>query len=104
MSAASTLRTPDTADILIVGAGRESVFEGTNLAAYFAANAFKALQRLDVDTYALVVMDLELPDTNGMELLQHIRRKSSVPTLVLGPPGRSDLSKAPSSLHPFGPS
>ena len=43
----------------------------------------EAKERLRQDTYALVILDVNLPDGNGMDLLKEIRAASSVPVILL---------------------
>ncbi|MEJ2129538.1 MAG: response regulator transcription factor [Woeseiaceae bacterium] len=42
-----------------------------------------ALNVVDVDPPDIVVLDLGLPDMDGLEVLQAIRRRSSIPVLIL---------------------
>jgi len=43
----------------------------------------EAKERLRQDTYALVILDVNLPDGNGMDLLKEIRAASSVTVILL---------------------
>jgi two-component system KDP operon response regulator KdpE len=43
----------------------------------------EALERLEDEEYDLVVTDLSMPRTNGVELVREARRRSAVPILVL---------------------
>ena len=42
-----------------------------------------ARRRLDTESFAAIVLDLSLPDGNGMELCREIRTESTVPVLIL---------------------
>jgi len=42
-----------------------------------------AIHLADDEVYSAVVLDIGLPDISGFNVLQHIRRKSSVPILLL---------------------
>ncbi|NJD37427.1 MAG: response regulator transcription factor [Geobacter sp.] len=49
-----------------------------------AANADSALSKLASDTYDLVILDINLPETNGLELLPELKlRQPKLPVLVL---------------------
>jgi DNA-binding response OmpR family regulator len=48
-----------------------------------AANGAEALQRLAAGTPALVILDLMLPDVDGVELCRRIRQRWDVPILML---------------------
>jgi two-component system KDP operon response regulator KdpE len=48
-----------------------------------ARNAALALETLAKEDLALAVLDIGLPDRNGLELLDDIRRKSNVPLIIL---------------------
>jgi two-component system KDP operon response regulator KdpE len=43
----------------------------------------EALERLEDQEYDLIVTDLSMPRTNGLELVREARRRSAVPILVL---------------------
>jgi len=44
----------------------------------------EALQALQTDEFALVILDLTLPGLDGLDIIQHVRRaKNAVPILVL---------------------
>jgi DNA-binding response OmpR family regulator len=60
-----------------------------------ASDAAQALQRLKVDRPDLVVLDLGLPRTDGLTVLQRIQGKDSTPVLVLtGHNAEQDVIKA----------
>lgn len=48
-----------------------------------AADGQDACRKFDADTYALVLLDLMLPKLGGMEVMAHIRKKSTVPILII---------------------
>ncbi|MGG1634564.1 response regulator transcription factor [Paenibacillus sp. NRS-1760] len=48
-----------------------------------AKDAVEAAIRFDEMTYELVLLDLMLPKGNGLDLLQHFRKRSRVPILIL---------------------
>ena len=43
----------------------------------------KGLERALSGDYSLIVLDIMLPDMGGLEVLRHLRQKSSVPVLIL---------------------
>jgi len=43
----------------------------------------QALEFLDMSTIHLAVLDIMLPDTNGIELLKHLREFSEIPIIML---------------------
>jgi len=50
-----------------------------------AANGKIALEKLETNTYDLVLMDLQMPEMNGFETTEHIRKKmnSNIPIIAL---------------------
>ena len=51
-----------------------------------AATGLEAIERLSLESFALVVLDLNMPDVGGMEVLDFIRsqdRLKSLPVLVV---------------------
>src|SRR5690348_3027120 len=48
-----------------------------------AHNGPEGLERGLSGNYSLLVLDLMLPDMGGLEVLRHVRQKSSVPVLIL---------------------
>jgi two-component system copper resistance phosphate regulon response regulator CusR len=65
--------------------------EGAGYAVDAAANGAEALERTHSTDYDLVILDLMLPDMDGIAVLEHIRRaKSSPPVLILSARGSLD--------------
>jgi DNA-binding response OmpR family regulator len=60
-----------------------SVFELEGAIVYEAATAAAALQAMKDVAPDLVLLDVRLPDGNGFDVLEHIRRMSDVPTLFV---------------------
>lgn len=48
-----------------------------------ACDGESACEKFFADTYSLVLLDLMIPKKNGMEVLQTIREKSTVPIMIL---------------------
>lgn len=48
-----------------------------------ASTAYAALKKLDAESFDLVILDLGLPDRSGIEVIEEIRKRSSVPIIVL---------------------
>ncbi len=55
-----------------------------------AVNGTEALERTAVDTPAAVILDLGLPDLDGIDVLRRIRGWSQVPVIVLTAEGAED--------------
>ncbi len=55
-----------------------------------AANGTEALERTAVDTPAAVILDLGLPDLDGIDVLRRIRGWTQVPVIVLTAEGAED--------------
>ncbi len=66
---------------------RAALGDGLRRAGYavdLEGTAHAALARLDVESYDLLVLDLGLPDADGLELLAGMRRRGmTLPVLVL---------------------
>ncbi|MBN9133820.1 MAG: response regulator [Nitrosospira multiformis] len=66
---------------------RDTLIQALSFAGYGidpVSNASEAITALSVGAYDLVVLDLELPDLDGMELLRMMRgRRDSTPVLIL---------------------
>ena len=48
-----------------------------------ASTATAALKRFDAEEFDLIILDLGLPDRSGIEVIEEIRKSSSVPIIVL---------------------
>ena len=48
-----------------------------------ASTAAAALRHLEADEFDLVILDLGLPDRSGIEVIEEVRKSSSVPIVVL---------------------
>lgn len=65
-----------------------------------AASGLEAIEKLSLSTFALVVLDLNMPDIGGYEVLEFVRsqdRLSEVPILVVttrGDPGSRERALA----------
>jgi two-component system OmpR family response regulator len=49
---------------------------------YSVDSAYMGLSMLDTNKYELLILDLTLPDMDGLELLNKIREKSSIPVII----------------------
>lgn len=49
----------------------------------FAASGLEAIERLALATYNLVVLDLNMPDVGGLEVIEFIRQQSKLKTLPI---------------------
>jgi two-component system response regulator AtoC len=61
-------------DEAAVRSGIAQVLSRQNLAVTAAADATQALEELARQPFAIVLLDIKLPDMNGVELLKHLRR------------------------------
>jgi two-component system chemotaxis response regulator CheY len=64
----------------------DEAFEGTPVEIVEAASGFDALRLLPRAQYQLVITDINMPDINGLELIQFIRksdRHRTTPLLVI---------------------
>src|ERR1700727_1617754 len=48
-----------------------------------AGTAGVALKRIDAEDFDLIILDLGLPDRSGIEVIEEVRKASSVPIIVL---------------------
>ena len=48
-----------------------------------AGTAGVALKRIDAEEFDLIILDLGLPDRSGIEVIEEVRKTSSVPIIVL---------------------
>lgn len=56
---------------------------GAGFAVATAADGRAGLARLRADSYALVVLDVMLPELDGLEVCRHLRQMSRIPILML---------------------
>lgn len=56
------------------------------------ADSYEALKKISMTEYEMVILDLILPETDGLELCQKIREISNVPVLILTS-NNEDMSK-----------
>ena len=66
------------------------ILEGDGYTVTTAESAERALESLDHNTYDLLVLDVVMPDMDGLELCRRIRATSRVPILFVTV--RSDMS------------
>lgn len=62
--------------IQITLANKEKVVES-------AFSKKEALNKLNINFYDLIILDLNLPDGKGIDILKNIRRKNNVPVIIL---------------------
>jgi len=48
-----------------------------------AGTAGIALKKIDAEAFDLIILDLGLPDRSGIEVIEEIRKSSSVPIIVI---------------------
>lgn len=66
----------------------------TNFKIDFVLNAEEAEQRLTTQDYDVVVADYELPNVNGLELLQKLRKQGNeLPFILFTGKGREEIAK-----------
>ena len=66
-------------DEAAVRTGIAQVLSQQDLAVATAANATEALAQLARQTFGVVLLDIKLPDMDGMQLLQHLRQDFRTP-------------------------
>lgn len=66
------------------------VFDGENFERKFAASAREGLRNAALYPPEIIILDLGLPDMDGLEVIQRIRGWSQVPILVLSARGREE--------------
>ena len=60
-----------------------------------AFGAHEAIQMIDAETPDLVLTDLSLPDSNGLEVIRHLRAKSAiVPIIVMSGHNTQGMNEA----------
>jgi DNA-binding response OmpR family regulator len=57
--------------------------EQDNYEVEFTADSNEALRKISITEYDIVILDLILPETDGLEVCQKIREMSSVPIVIL---------------------
>lgn len=85
----------------------------TNIRCIEAESGLEAIERLALDPVALIILDLNMPDLHGLDVLQFVRGHTAyrtIPIIVLTTRGdessRSDALAAGASLYltkPFAP-
>lgn len=65
--------------------------EGESYAFIAAGNGQELLEKLDISAPDVILLDLVLPDTDGITLIPQIRAKTQVPIVVLS--GKSDTTE-----------
>ncbi len=66
------------------------ILEGEGYTVTMIESAVRALESLDFDEYDLILLDVVMPDMDGLELCRRIRATSRVPILFVTV--RSDMS------------
>ncbi|MBU1316249.1 MAG: response regulator [Alphaproteobacteria bacterium] len=69
-------------DLVLGGAVRDHVF-ALGHDAHWEAELGKALNTLALLAFDMVLLDLRLPDGDGLTLLRDVRSRSSVPVIVM---------------------
>ena len=89
------------AKILIVDDERDLVdayvrlLERSGLRCLAAFDANEAIQMIDAESPDLVITDLSLPDTSGIEIIRHVRAKSqATPIIVMSGHNTPELNEA----------
>ena len=60
-----------------------------------AFGAHEAIELIDADTPDLVLTDLSLPDSNGLEVIRHLRAKSAIiPIIVMSGHNTQGMNEA----------
>ncbi len=84
--------------------------ERSGFRSVIAATAASARERLESDRPELVVLDLGLPDSDGLDILRHMRQRGETPVIVLTARGDEvdrivglDLGADDYVVKPFSP-
>ncbi len=92
---------PAQATILIVDDERDLVdaymrlLERAGHRCFGAFDASEAIQIIDAESLDLVITDLSLPDTSGIEVVRHLRSKSKdTPVIVMSGHNTPELNQA----------
>lgn len=67
----------------LLGDGIKSALEREGYAVDWFMNGYQALEAINTEPFTVVILDLGLPDIDGLELLGQLREHSSLPTLIL---------------------
>ena len=65
-----------------------------------AADAGAGLRAWDADRPDLILLDLGLPDRDGLSVIRHVRREAATPILVLSARGQETTRSPPSRPAP----
>lgn len=68
----------------------EHIFQRTGATVYLAVNGKEALQKLFQYRPDLIILDIMLPDDNGWEICQEIRKLTNIPIIVVSALQRDD--------------
>jgi len=69
----------------------------TDLKFHEAANGLEAIERLSIESVQLIVLDLNMPDMHGMEVVAFVRKHAAfhkVPIIVLTTRSDDEIRKA----------
>lgn len=66
--------------------------QAENFEVVCAADGQAACTKFDEDSYSIVLLDLMIPKVSGMDVLQYIRSRSTVPVIIISAKG-TDLDK-----------
>lgn len=67
----------------LLGDGIKTALQREGYVVEWLDNGTDAIAALRFDDFSVVVLDLGLPDVDGMEVLRHLRRHSALPVLIL---------------------
>lgn len=67
----------------LIREGIKEYLENFNYTVYTAKDGIEALERFNNLDIHLILLDINLPKMNGIEVLKRVRTKSSVPVLIL---------------------
>lgn len=70
-------------DELLLIKGLKYSLEQDNYEVDSALDGNEALRKIDSDEYDMIILDIILPEMDGLEVCQKIREKSNVPILIL---------------------
>ena len=68
----------------------KTVFAGNNFNAQFAANAKDGIKLISLYPPEIIILDLGLPDIDGLDVIKTIREWSEVPIIVLSARGKEE--------------